>query len=453
MRKRWLWAGVPIVAFGAWTTLRRPAAGTALNAEGDTHVEEVPLSKRIFRPSVETDPAYLPKLVGLDVTKSRIEGAAVQAELADKTVVKLTLDANLQKTATALLDAYAIPESSIVMMDVSTGKVLAYVSHIEGKPARDLNIEATAPAASVFKVVTASALVDHAALTPETNTCYSGGEQRINPSDLEENPARDKYCATLASAMGRSLNTVFARLAVKHLPREKLAETAKALYFGEHLPFDLPVAVSAITLPEETLGYARTAAGFWNTTLSPLHAAWLSATFARGGEPIRPTIIAEVQRPDGKKIYSSGDAHAMPRALSQTTAGAVTTMMENTVSDGTSFRAFHDKDKTPFLPGVTVAGKTGTLTDATNKRFYTWFTGFAPSRPQPGGRAVAISVMVANGAIWKVKANVVAREMLRAYFAQEGMKGVTKPSLGAAGKQTVTTTSVSGTDSARHAAR
>jgi hypothetical protein len=64
--------------------------------------------------------------------------------------------------------------------------------------------------------------------------------------------------------------------------------------------------------------------------------------------------------------------------------------------------------------------------------------------------------MVANGAIWKVKANVVAREMLRAYFAQEGMKGVTKPLLGAASKQTGTaalTPKVPGTDSARHASR
>ncbi len=281
------------------------------------------------------------------------------------------------------------------------------------------------------RAVTGTALVDVAQLTPDTNQCYTGGEQRINAADLESDPAKDKYCATLAGAMGRSLNTVFARLALKHLPREKLAETAKSFYFGRELPFDVPVQPSNITLPEDSLGYARTAAGFWNTTLSPLHAAWLSATFARGGEPVRPVIVSEIVRADQKKIYAVGEPVALPRIMSEKTADAVTTMMEYTVSDGTSFRAFHDRDKTPFLPGITVAGKTGTLTDAQNKRFYTWFTGFAPSKPPPGAHAVAISVLVANGPIWKVKANVIAREMLRAFFAQEGVKGVSKPTISA----------------------
>ena len=39
-------------------------------------------------------------------------------------------------------------------------------------------------------------------------------------------------------------------------------------------------------------------------------------------------------------------------------------MMERTVSDGTSFRAFHDRSGGTFLPGIGVAGKTGTLTEA-----------------------------------------------------------------------------------------
>jgi penicillin-binding protein A len=426
MRSRWIYAAVPLGALGLFLALRHPNAGGEAGK-----VEEIPLSKRIFRPSVESDPAYLPKLGGVDLTKLKSEGNAIVTELPDKTQVKLTLDPHLQRTASALLTAYAIPESSIVMMDPATGHVLAYASHIEGKPNRDLNVEATAPAASVFKVVTGTALVDVAQLTPETNQCYTGGEQRINAADLENDPAKDKYCATLAGAMGRSLNTVFARLALKHLPREKLAETAKSFYFGRELPFDVPVQPSTITLPEDSLGYARTAAGFWNTTLSPLHAAWLSATFARGGEPVRPVIVSEIVRADQKKIYAVGEPVALPRIMSEKTADAVTTMMEYTVSDGTSFRAFHDRDKTPFLPGITVAGKTGTLTDAQNKRFYTWFTGFAPSKPAPGAHAVAISVLVANGPIWKVKANVIAREMLRAFFAQEGVKGVSKPTISA----------------------
>jgi penicillin-binding protein A len=422
MQKKWLLVAVPLLAIGAFAAARK-------GSNPSTQVEELPLSRRIFRPGVESDPAFMPKLTGLDMTQLHIEDGAVTTELADKTRVKLTVDGNLQKTVSSLLASYAIPESAVVLMEVATGRVLVYASHIEGKPARDLNVEATAPAASVFKVITGASLIDYAALKPESNSCYSGGEQRINASDLEEDPARDKYCTSLSGAMGRSINTVFARLAQKHLSREQLGTTANAMFFGQSLPFDVAVAPSALAFPDDSLGFARTAAGFWNTTLSPIHAAWISATIARGGEPVRPTVIAEVARADGKKLYALGDPKPMARALSPATAEAVTTMMENTISDGTCFRAFHDRGKTAFLPGITVAGKTGTLTDNPNKRFYTWFTGFAPSHAPPGAHAVAVSVMVANGPIWKVKANLVAREVLRAYFAQEGVKGVTKPSV------------------------
>jgi cell division protein FtsI/penicillin-binding protein 2 len=196
---------------------------------------------------------------------------------------------------------------------------------------------------------------------------------------------------------------------------------------------------SALHFPEDQLGFARTAAGFWNTTLSPVHAAWLSATIARSGEPVRPSLVAEVTDDEGKVIWVAPTGLAQKRAIKDETAKAVATMMDATVSDGTSYRAFHDARGRSFLPGVAVAGKTGTLTDATAKRFYTWFTGFAPSKPYTGAGAqeymgpapkqVAVAVLVVNEPTWHVKANVLARETLRAYFASQKLQGVTMPKL------------------------
>jgi cell division protein FtsI/penicillin-binding protein 2 len=115
-------------------------------------------------------------------------------------------------------------------------------------------------------------------------------------------------------------------------------------------------------------------------------------------------------------------------------------MMDTTVSDGTSYRAFHDAKGRAFLPNIAVAGKTGTLTEPSSQRFYTWFTGFAPSRPivfppeatkdghepvQP--RKIAFGVLVVNEPKWTIKANVLAREVLRAYFAAQKVPGVTSP--------------------------
>ena len=378
-----------------------------------------------------TNPASnLPGIAGLDLTKVGFTDDGVTAPAAENRIAILTLDAELQHTAEALMQAHHVPEASIVMIDNETGNVLVYASHIESGPARDLCAEATAPAASVFKIVTAAALVEHAHLTPDTHQCYSGGAERVNERDLVDDPRRDKWCATLGGAMGRSINTIFARLARKNLSPPQLDEMARRFGFGEPVPFDVPVQPSSVRVPTEPLEFARTAAGFWNSTLSPLEAAWMSSSVARGGEALRPMIVRDVRDARGTVLYSSPAAPPVRRFVGAETAQALTTMMEHTVNEGTSFRAFHDDRGHAFLPDIPVAGKTGTLTDAQSNRYYSWFTGFAPSHPTANTslRSVSVAVLIVNQPTWQVKANVIAREMLRAHFAAENAPRVTKPS-------------------------
>jgi peptidoglycan glycosyltransferase len=371
-------------------------------------------------------PQHVP---GLDLLHIGLGDDGASAPAADGAVARLTLDPDLQTAAWSILSAYHLPEAAVIAMDPETGAVLAYASHLEHGPPRDLVVEARAPAASVFKIVTASALIETAGLTPDTRQCYAGGEQRILPSDLVDDALRDRWCVTLAGAMGRSINAVFARLAERHLTPRKLDDTAHLLGFGEALPFDVEVAPSTIRVPDDGLGFARTAAGFWNTTLSPLHAVWLSAALARGGESVRPMIVRSVKSAGGHEVDRAAPAKGSLRIVPRETADALTTMLEHTVTEGTCFHAFHDARGMPFLPNLSVAGKTGTLTDDRAHRFYTWFAGFAPSRPIPGVRQVAVAVLVVNGPAWRVKANVVARELLQAYFASQKASGVSYPKL------------------------
>lgn len=287
----------------------------------------------------------------------------------------------------------------------------------------DVASEATAPAASIFKVVTGTALVE-AGLSPFTKQCYSGGEHSIKPQDMVDDKKRDKYCATLSQAMGRSLNTVFARLAAKNLDREKLGGVAEKLGWGQDIPFDAPIARSTVSFPEEDIGFARTAAGFWNTTLSPFQGANLAQTVANGGEMVRMHVVASVKDAEGEIYRGPSARQVVRRAMDPSTAEAITTMMESTVDNGTSYRSFHDRSGRPYLPDIRVAGKTGTLTKPTSEGpFYTWWVGFAPSR----NPEVAVSVMVANRAKWRVKATHVACDMLRVYFADKGAPGVRDP--------------------------
>jgi cell division protein FtsI/penicillin-binding protein 2 len=366
-------------------------------------------------------------VAGLDLLRmSEHEGVLTAPTAAG--VAHLTLEPDLERTTLQLMGAHHLPEAAVVLLDVVTGKVLVYASHVQSGPPRDLCAEATAPSASVFKIVTAAALVEDAHLDANTKQCYSGGEQRIYAADLIENPQRDRWCATMAGAMGRSINTAFARLARAHLSPPQLEAMAHRFGYGQPLAFDVPVQASEVRIPADPLEFARTAAGFWNSTLSPLEAAEISATVARGGETIRPFVVDKVVSPAGEVVWSAPEATAFRRAVARETAEQLASMMDHTVSEGTSWRAFHDARGAAFLPGIGVAGKTGTLTSAETHRYFTWFTGFAPTRPLASGEhQVAVAVLVVNGPSWQVKANVLARDVLRAYFSSRGAQGITRP--------------------------
>jgi penicillin-binding protein 2 len=126
-------------------------------------------------------------------------------------------------------------------------------------------------------------------------------------------------------------------------------------------------------------------------------------------------------------VAESGDYVApqrrqyLDRMMSANAAWRLTRMMEVTVSGGTSLMAFSKEDGSSYLGGVRVAGKTGTLQRDDEAPTTSWFTGFAPSRKP----RIVVTVMLENGQVWREKANVVARDLLRVYFA--GAPGVDSP--------------------------
>jgi cell division protein FtsI/penicillin-binding protein 2 len=176
-------------------------------------------------------------------------------------------------------------------------------------------------------------------------------------------------------------------------------------------------------MPNDPLEFARASAGFWHTSLSPLAAALLAQTVANGGVALEPRIVRAVY--DGKeKIWEDDrDPSVLRRAVKPETAAQVTEMMLQTVANGSAYKSFHDRRGRPFLPGISVAGKTGTLTRHKANRLYTWFIGFAPAdKPE-----VAIASLVVNTPTWRIKGPELARNVLRAYFSTKGVKGVSAP--------------------------
>lgn len=362
-------------------------------------------------------------LSGLDLMRMELRPQRVTAPLPGGRTAELTLDPVVQRAALRVMKKYAVPEAGVVALDPKTGEVLAYASHITDGAKFDVNARAEAPAASVFKVVTASALVEKSGLNDETEQCYRGGRSAILADELRDDPERDKWCATLGVALGRSLNVVFGRLAQKHLTAEDLTEVGGALGFGAPIPFAVENEAPKISIPDDPLEFARTAAGFWNTSLSPLAAASLVQTIANDGVTLRPRIVRSVTRGRETLYEFPREPVVIRRALEESTAEEVTTMMVHTVSGGSAYKTFHDRKGRAFLPDIEVAGKTGTLTRHEKNRHYTWLVAFAPARDPE----IAVAALVVNTPKWRIKGPLLAREVMRAYFSERGRPGVSAP--------------------------
>jgi peptidoglycan glycosyltransferase len=350
----------------------------------------------------------------LDWSRVRRDGAGYVQVFSDGGRAELSLDPRLQALADKTLAAHPTPYAAAVLLSVEDGRVLAMSGRSEAEPglgAVELAMKPWAPAASVFKIVTAAALVE-AGVEPATRVCYHDGIHAIEPSNLAAHPKLDDACRDLSFGVAKSQNAIIARLATDHLTPEGLFAAARRFGFGHPIDFDLPVAASAIDVPrQDPLEYARTAAGFWHSTLSPLHGAAIAATIARGGTTPPLRLVERVVDAQGEELEVDGARSE--RVISGEVAAAVGRMMVGTTEYGTARLGFHDKHSgRKLLPGVAVAGKTGSLNRKEPFLSYSWFVGYAPAeRPE-----IAFAVLLGNGADWRWKAHQVAADLLSGYF-------------------------------------
>ncbi|HVV53353.1 MAG TPA: penicillin-binding transpeptidase domain-containing protein [Polyangia bacterium] len=347
----------------------------------------------------------------------RLAGQHYVADLSDGGHAELTLDPRLQESTDEVLRAFQIPYAGAVVVSIPDGRVLAMVGHSAADPRlgpADLALRAWAPSASVFKLVSATALVE-SGVGGATRVCYHGGVSAVLPDNLVDIPAIDKSCATLAYGIGKSQNAIIAKLVTEHLSPAALAREGREFGFGEAIPFELPVEPSHLDVPTDNkLEMARASAGFWHSTLSPMHGALLAATIANRGEMPSPTLIERAVDADGRLEPL---AVAAPRHVADAAAADdVGRMMELTTRIGTAKGTFRNKRGQRLLP-VEVAGKTGTLNAETDRGplGYSWFVGYAPA-DHP---AIAFAVVLGNAPSWRIKATYVGRHIVTEYLTEK----------------------------------
>ena len=355
----------------------------------------------------------------LDLDRMVQRGARFVAPTAAGGEAVLTLDSELQQVAAKILDSANPVRGGLVVIDAQSGKVLAWAESARDGHHHHVLTTARVPAASVFKLVTTAALFETTTLSPKEEVCISGGTHGIERRHLDVPHGDATECAPFHYAIGYSKNAVFAQLATHRLLRTGLVDTAQAIGFNGNLPFELDVPLGKLEVPYGDLEFARTAAGFQGSTLSPLGGAYLAGLIAHGGEATK-IRITEPPSPDA----DTGDkAEVVGRVLKPLTAERIRRMMEVTVRSGTCHHAFRDERGRPYLGSIRVSGKTGTLRPEANEGMTSWFIGFAPSdKPE-----IIVSVMLENGAVWRRKANELARDFMRSYFHGHGRAWVSDP--------------------------
>jgi cell division protein FtsI/penicillin-binding protein 2 len=399
LRRSFSWL-VPASAL-ALAGLVTPRAPSARDADTDAHdlTPALPIEAGAIAPAPIPQP---PPALG-DATFDEALGRYV-APIEGGGRAVLTLDPRLQARLERSLRSWNVPWGAVVLMEPTTGRVLALAAHSRAEPSRrDLATAALAPAASIFKVVTAAALLEEGVPAEET-VCYHGGRRRLAPRNLADDPRRDRRCVTLTSAFGHSTNVVFAKLADRGLDAAGLRATAERFLFNAPIPFARPVEVSSAEIPDDEFGLANTAAGFGKVRLSPLHGALLAAVIANGGVLVPPVLV------DAVEDAPSPAAAAPWRVVEEPVAAELSRMMRSTVTEGTARRVF--RRVASAMRGVTVAGKTGSLAEPSPYRDNSWFVGYAPAdRPE-----IAVAAVVVNERLWRVRAPSLAKEALEAYF-------------------------------------
>jgi peptidoglycan glycosyltransferase len=250
---------------------------------------------------------------------------------------------------------------------------------------------------STFKMVTAAAALDTGRFTPSSpfydpGYCVEYGKQVRNAGNPEAPETFGNV--NLSTGFEHSINSVFCNVG-KALGAGTILDYAKRFGFDSLPPLETPENERMASglydhgrlfqpkHPDTQVDPGRLAFGQERLQVTPLQMAMVASAIANHGIVMRPTLIERILSPKGKTITHLRP-DALGRAIKRQTADELTQMMELVVQGGTGTAA--------QIPGVQVAGKTGTAEIGRGNIHTTWFAAFAPANAP----RVAIAVVVEN---------------------------------------------------------
>jgi len=319
----------------------------------------------------------------------------------------LTLDRATQEAAE---QALRNRKGAVVALDPRTGAVLAMTTYPRYDPnqlsshnpeairrnwdrlVKDedgplLNRAAGAlyPPGSTFKVITAAAALEDGISVNQPLPSPTVLDVPQTSADIHNfgGSSCGGGTLTMPEALEISCNTTFAGLGLK-LGDKKLAAEAEKFGFNRPSPYQLPAATSVIPKNQDVPATAQSAIGQRDVRVSPLQMASVAATIANGGRRMAPFVAQQVVSDKGK-VVKRFEGEDLGQAIPEQVAGDLRDMMLQVVERGTGTFA--------QIPGLQVAGKTGTAQHAQGRPPHAWFIGFTSA----GDKSIAVAVVVENG--------------------------------------------------------
>lgn len=357
--------------------------------------------------------------------------------------VVLTIDPLAQKAAYDGLRALgARIKGSVVAIEPRTGRILAMVSSPTFNPtpladhnltksdavytrlvadaASPLNnraIEERLPPGSTFKLVTAAAALSSGRYEPDTMVPGGASLDLPQTTSTIRNESRGTCGAnkiTLTRALQVSCNVAFGAIGLD-LGGEALRKQAEKFGFNKERFFtdlDDPLTRQAASVFPTDLNppqSAQSAIGQFEVAATPLQMAMVTAGIANDGDVMKPFLVDETQSADLDVIKPVAPEMLTEDAVSAAVARKLTQMMVAVVDNGTGTNA--------QIPGIRVAGKTGTAQSTPSRPPYAWFVSFAPSE----NAQVAVAVLIQDAGVDR---NAISGGGLAAPIARAVMEAV-----------------------------
>jgi peptidoglycan glycosyltransferase len=247
------------------------------------------------------------------------------------------------------------------------------------------------PPGSTFKTVTAAAALDDHVFN-ENSQFYDPGYcveygQKVSNALNPDQTAESYGHVSFLQAYQHSINAVFCDIG-KALGAKRTIDKAKQFGFYSKPPIELPsdeVAASGefdfarhgLFDDAGRMDPGRLAFGQDKLLVTPLQMALVAAAVANNGTIMTPHVVKEVRAANGS-LVTRVKPQTWRKAMTPKTAGILNQFMQAVVTGGTGGQA--------AIPGIKVAGKTGTAETGKNHVYDAWFIFFAPAdNPQVAG--------------------------------------------------------------------